>query len=264
MLALLLGATLYSYGSFALLLLVILVGGMWEFYRLVESEELRPQRWLGITMGLLIFCASVNLFGGEPKSSSVLYYLSLALIVPFLMLIVELLMGRGELVRSVGTSLLGVIYVALPLSLLLGLPFMITTTGWEPWCVLFFIFIIWANDVFAYLSGILLGRHKMCPKISPKKSWEGFVGGVVGAVVMGYVASRVLAADALLWCGLALVAAITGVLGDLVESQLKRKAGVKDSGSIIPGHGGVLDRFDALLLATPFVVAYLLILKILS
>ena len=103
-----------------------------------------------------------------------------------------------------------------------------------------------------------IGRHRLCERLSPKKSWEGFFGGLVGAVAMGFVAARVLGADQAAWAGLAFVAAITGLLGDLTESMFKRAAGVKDSGTLIPGHGGVLDRFDAMLLSAPFVFVYML------
>ena len=121
-----------------------------------------------------------------------------------------------------------------------------------------YVFIIWANDVFAYLVGMTLGRHRLCERLSPKKSWEGFFGGLLGAVAMGLLAARLLGADYLAWAGLALVAAVMGVLGDLAESMFKRAAGVKDSGTLIPGHGGVLDRFDAMLLSAPFVFVYML------
>ncbi len=258
MLALLLGATLYSYGTFLLLLLLVIVGGMWEFYRLAELDGVRPQRWLGMTMGLLIFLFAIVFFAEMSRPIDSLYFLPFILVIPFLMLIIELFAGKGDLFKGVGTTLLGVFYVAVPASLLIGVPLLIGEGVWNPWALLAFVFIIWANDVFAYLVGITLGRHKMCPTISPKKSWEGFVGGLVGAVAMGYAASQVLTMSPMLWCGLALVAAVTGVLGDLVESQFKRRVGVKDSGNLIPGHGGVLDRFDALLLATPFVFLFLL------
>ena len=124
--------------------------------------------------------------------------------------------------------------------------------------VLFYVFIIWANDVFAYLVGMSIGKHRLCERLSPKKSWEGFFGGIIGAVAMGLVAAYVQDGNYWVWAGLALVAAVTGVLGDLVESMFKRAAGVKDSGTLIPGHGGVLDRFDAMLLSAPFVFVYML------
>ncbi len=262
MLALLLGAVLYSYASFLLLALLILVGGMWEFYRLARIDGARPQRWLGLTMGLLLFLFAISYFAEMTQPYASLYFLPFLLIVPSLMFLVELFSEKADLFRNVGVSLMGVAYVALPVSLLIGIPLLINPLDWDPWSLLWYIFIIWANDVFAYLVGITLGRHKMCPSISPKKSWEGFVGGVVGAIVAGYVAACLLNADPLLWCGLALVASVMGVLGDLVESQLKRRVGVKDSGSLIPGHGGMLDRFDALLLATPFVFLYLLFYRL--
>ena len=124
-----------------------------------------------------------------------------------------------------------------------------------------FVFIIWANDVCAYLIGMTLGRHPLCERLSPKKTREGFLGGLAGAVGTGLAAARFLDADPWHWAGLALVAAVAGVLGDLVESLFKRSAGVKDSGGAIPGHGGVLDRFDALLLAAPFVFVYMVLVR---
>ncbi|MBE6196753.1 MAG: phosphatidate cytidylyltransferase [Rikenellaceae bacterium] len=264
MLALLLGATLGSYATFLLLLLAILLAGMVEFYRLARLDGARPQRWLGLTMGILIFVFAIVFFSGMADPGNSLYFLPFILCIPFLMLIVELFSTGGDLLKNVGSSLLGVGYVALPISLLIGMPLLIANGEWEPWSLLWFIFIIWANDVFAYLFGITLGRHKMCPTISPKKSWEGFAGGILGALVAGYAASQLLEQDLVMWCGLALVAAPTGVLGDLVESQLKRKVGVKDSGNLIPGHGGLLDRFDALLVATPFAFLYLVIYQSVS
>ncbi len=264
MLALLLGATLTSVGTFLVLLLTILVAGMWEFYHLARLGGARPQRLLGLMMGVLLFVFAIVFFSQMAGPVDSLYFLPFILVIPFLMCIVELFSEGGDLVKNVGASLLGVGYVALPLSLLIGIPLLLNDLEWEPWALLWFIFIIWANDVFAYLFGITLGRHKMCPSISPKKSWEGFAGGILGAVVAGYVASQLLGQDPMMWCGLALVAAPMGVLGDLIESQLKRKVGVKDSGNLIPGHGGLLDRFDALLVATPFAFLYLVIIRFVS
>ena len=158
---------------------------------------------------------------------------------------------------NIGITFMGVVYVALPFSLMCYIP-IIGSETWSPWMMIFYVFIIWANDVFAYLVGMSVGRHRLCERLSPKKSWEGFFGGIAGAVVLGLVAARVMDGSCWVWAGLALVAAATGVLGDLVESMFKRAAGVKDSGTLIPGHGGVLDRFDAMLLSAPFVFVYML------
>lgn len=267
MLVVLLGATLWSPWSFTALMALILIGGLWEFYALSRRCGAEPQHLMGLAIALAVFIAGIAAV--TPTQSEELgrwimmgkifsqYLLLLAL--P-LLLIVELFRFRERPVLNIGATLLGVVYVALPLAMILYIPR--AMGGWNPWIVLFFIFTIWANDVFAYLVGMSIGRHRLCERISPKKSWEGFFGGLIGAVVMGYIAARVLDMPPTMWCLLSLIAAITGVLGDLVESMFKRKADVKDSGNLIPGHGGVLDRFDALLLATPFVAVYLLIYTI--
>lgn len=111
-------------------------------------------------------------------------------------------------------------------------------------------------------GGVSVGRHHLYERISPNKSWEGFFGGIVGAIAMGCLAAWWLDGSYWLWCCLAAIAAVSGVLGDLIESMFKRAAGVKDSGNILPGHGGWLDRFDALIFSLPFVVAYLVLLYI--
>lgn len=139
--------------------------------------------------------------------------------------------------------------------LLLGLFYYL----WGAWSVLWYIFIIWASDVGAYLVGTAVGRHKLAPKVSPHKTWEGAVGGLLAGVAMGIWAADVQGHEVWLWIGLAVTAVVTGILGDLGESVLKRRAGVKDSSRLLPGHGGVLDRFDSLLFSAPFVFIYFLI-----
>jgi phosphatidate cytidylyltransferase len=129
-------------------------------------------------------------------------------------------------------------------------------TGWDARIAPAFMVVVWANDVFAYLVGVSWGRHKMSPRVSPHKSWEGFAGGVAGAtVVSAFIGRFWLGGDAWLWTAFGLVVSLAAVGGDLVESRFKRAAGVKDSGRLLPGHGGLLDRFDATLGAVP--VAFL-------
>ena len=130
---------------------------------------------------------------------------------------------------------------------------------WSAWAMLAFISIIWINDVFAYLVGVTLGKHRLCERISPKKSWEGFFGGLIGAVGAAVLLGYIFEGNLVIWGGLGLVTALAGVAGDLVESLFKREAGVKDSGRMMPGHGGFLDRFDALYLAAPFALFYLIV-----
>ena len=262
-----LGAILWSKWSFAALLLAIIVGGQIEFYRMAQKAGYWPQRAMGVVSGVLIFIVAFAMMWLFDKSSEldsrylmitgglVLYII---LLLP-LMFICELFRKSATPIANIATSLMGVVYVAMPLSLLLFIPLLLGGGEWKPWTLLFYIFIIWANDVFAYLFGITLGKHRLFERISPKKSWEGFVGGLIGAMGMGYLAATIMGGDHIEWIGMALIAAITGVFGDLVESLFKRSVDVKDSGQVIPGHGGWLDRFDALLLSVPFAFIYLVI-----
>ena len=263
MLIVVLGAMLLSKWSFMALMAAIAIGGMWEFYRFAEKAGYNPMKVLGIFTGIMILCTGVAamLFfdlGGDSASAPLLLIAAastLVLIVP-LMFICELYRKSATPIANIATSLLGALYVAFPMALLLIVPMLLGVGKWNPWIMILYIFIIWANDVFAYLFGITLGRHRLFERISPKKSWEGFFGGLLGAMAMGWVAATILEASVPMWVGLALVAAISGVFGDLVESLMKRSVDVKDSGNIIPGHGGWLDRFDALILSAPFVFIY--------
>ena len=259
------GAVLGSQWSFGALLLLILVGGQTEFYKLARETGLSPQRWMGLAVGVLLFALNFIVFRQFSRSVSdeaggaVLYLLLyIGLLLPTLF-VCELFRRSATPLANLGATLLGVLYVAVPLSLLLYVPVLAGDGVWRPETVLCYIFIIWANDVFAYLVGMTFGRHRLCERLSPKKSWEGFFGGLAGAVATGLAAAYALDANYWVWGGLALVASLSGVAGDLVESMFKREAGVKDSGQVIPGHGGVLDRFDALLLSAPYVFLYLLL-----
>lgn len=257
-----LGGIVWSQWSFGLLLALLLIVGMKEFYTLAEKHGNRPQRFVGLVAGLVLLglnfafvCDDIQILGNARRAFGA--GMAFLLLLMPVMFICELYRRGENPIANIATTLLGVVYVAMPFSLMCYFP-IIASEEWNPAVMVFFIFIIWANDVFAYLVGMSIGRTKLCERLSPKKSWEGFFGGVIGAVVLGLVAARVLGDSYLQWALLALVASVTGVLGDLVESMFKRAAGVKDSGSLIPGHGGVLDRFDAMLLAAPFVFVYML------
>lgn len=257
-----LGAIVWSQWSFGLLLAALLVVGMTEFYALAEKQGNRPQKVVGLVAGFVLFALNFAFVSddiqilGNARQAFACGMAFLLLLLPA-MFICELYRRRENPAGNIGTTFMGVVYVALPFSLMCYIP-IIGSDAWNPRVMLFYVFIIWANDVFAYLVGMSIGRHRLCERLSPKKSWEGFFGGIVGAVAMGLLAARMLDGSYAAWAGLALVAAATGVLGDLVESMFKRAADVKDSGSLIPGHGGVLDRFDAMLISAPFVFVYML------
>ncbi len=268
LLAVVLGAILWSKWSFGVLLLAIIIGGEREFYRLASKAGYQPQKLVGYIAGAVIFviafaCMLFLVGNGCITNADVLPGLTVVLILYIILLmpmmfINELFRKSETPIANIGSTLMGIVYVAMPLSLFLFIPVLMGQGEWNPLTVLFYIFIIWANDVFAYLFGITLGKHRLFERISPKKSWEGFVGGLLGAMAMGYLASVVMDGNHMEWMGLALIAAIAGVFGDLVESLFKRSVDVKDSGHILPGHGGWLDRFDALILSVPFVFLYLI------
>lgn len=165
---------------------------------------------------------------------------------------------------NIALTLMPIFYIAAPMALLAGIPLQICGGEWSPIVMVLYFFVVWSNDSFAYLAGITCGKRLLCEKLSPKKTWEGFIGGVVGSIAMAVAVAYVLDLSIVIWIGIAIIASISGVLGDLVESKFKRSVNIKDSGSLMPGHGGWLDRFDALLLSSPFVFVYLLIISLLT
>ncbi len=198
------------------------------------------------------------------------YYLALLLLVWGYCSMEFWQLARGRIVKLGGVIYIGLCMVAMWYFPVIG----DGMSGLEHWTQIFegwpagwdlriapaFIVVVWANDVFAYLVGVALGRHKMAPRISPHKSWEGFAGGIVGATTVAAVVGRWWAGGEMwLWALFGLVVALAAVGGDLAESWFKRAAGVKDSGRLLPGHGGLLDRFDATLGAVPVAFLFLLI-----
>ena len=191
-----LGAVIWSQWSFGALLLAMLVAGMLEFYGLAEKQGNAPQKIVGMAAGIVLFALNfafvsddIEILGGASQAFACGMAFMLLLIPA--MFICELYRKQQNPASGIGTTLMGVCYIALPLSLMCYIP-IIGSEVWTPWVMIFYIFIIWANDVFAYLVGMSVGRHRMFERLSPKKSWEGFFGGLAGAVAMGYAAARVL------------------------------------------------------------------------
>ncbi len=263
LLVVVLAAVWLSEYSFAALMLAIGVGSMWEFYRIAGKNGVRPQKWYSIIAGGAAIAAAFLVASGR------LGTVWLAGMVPLVALIffAELYRRHDNPLANISVSLGGLFYAALPMALMSFIAF--GGGGYDPYIILTYIFTVWVNDIFAYLFGVALGRHRLFERISPKKSWEGFFGGLICAVAFavlcGHLAESLTTGanptgpNPIIWGGLGLVIALTAVFGDLVESMFKRSAGIKDSGSIIPGHGGFMDRFDALLMSAPFAFIYCLI-----
>ena len=246
----------------SILFFVIILLCQREFYTFFKAGDVKPQSLVGVIGGLGFFLASVV------ASQTHLTFNTLFLIVPliFIVFIFELFRNRKDPIANIGYTILGIIYIAVPFTLLHQISYYTDfqfgdTYNYE--VLIGYFFILWANDTGAYLVGRKFGRRKLFERISPKKTWEGSLGGVFFGVLLGYVNSQLFEGlDTITWMILAVIVVVFGSLGDLVESLFKRSLGIKDSGKILPGHGGVLDRFDGIFISAPMVYAFLKILSI--
>jgi phosphatidate cytidylyltransferase len=259
--AIMLAGLLWNHWSFLLLFSVIHMGCWWEYFNLLEKidrSQFSIQQRLGfIAMGLafmLAFCGPAYSVGPYSLRGNFILPVSAA---GFVVLAFGLLYAKTILrPKAFAGAIAGFLYISIPWGLMISLrqknmDSFIGDMGWK--YPLLLIASIWINDTMAYIVGSLIGKTPLS-KISPKKTWEGTIGGaILAVVVVTSVAHFWLKTDLMMTAAIAATAAIAGTLGDLLESWLKRSAGVKDSGNMMPGHGGFLDRFDSMLLATPFV-----------
>jgi phosphatidate cytidylyltransferase len=264
--AVLLGCTYYGQISFSILFFIVTILGLWEFYSLAEKGRSFPQKIFGTIYGAILFLAFTLVLVGDkynvhtgniiiPITRILILFLFLSF---FLIFIFELFRKKDNPFKNIAFTFLGIIYVAVPFTLL---NFMGILKGAYNHQLMFGIFfLLWCNDAGAYIVGSLIGKHKLFPRISPGKSWEGSIGGAIITYGIVFIISNwytlISFAD---WMVIATILIVIGTLGDLVESLLKRSVNVKDSGSLLPGHGGILDRFDSLIMSVPFIVVYLLI-----
>lgn len=250
-----------------MILLFALITGLalWEYAGLVNQvENVAVNRFISTVAGVYSFIAVAGINSGYIQTNAVF--------VPYLLTVVylfisELYARNTNAINDWAYTMLGQMYIALPLATINVLAFRQSPDGLVTYNFLLplsvFVF-LWINDTGAYCTGSLIGRHKLFPRISPGKTWEGSVGGgllvVAVAAVIGYWDNRLMGMAGLSvveWMGLGLVIVVFGTWGDLVESLFKRTLGVKDSGRMLPGHGGMLDRFDSSLMAIPAAVIYL-------
>ena len=226
---------------------------MLEFYRLMRLQDYLPIRFLGVIVGALLFIGMFFIEGGYLPS---VYHMALFPLASFVFLIKLYKKSDVHPFINIALFYLGIMYVAVPFSLINILVFYNGYYSYE--ILLGLLFLTWANDIGAYFTGILFGRTKLFERISPKKSWEGSIGGGILSIVTSLAIGHYFhGLNSFEWISVAVIVVIAGTYGDLVESHFKRSIQIKDSGSIIPGHGGFLDRFDSLLIAVPFVVVFL-------
>lgn len=255
---------------FFLLFGVINAVAVWELNTLLLSPAERFNRFrkiMGVLVGMLPFvllACRLAYPGGWCGSAAAVNIVDLILygeILLFGVLLLSELFFMGEKpFPNVGNYLTGLFYVSIPLCLLL---FIATPAGdYHPHRVFGLLWLVWTNDTLAYLIGSRIGRRKLFPRISPNKTWEGTLGGAICTVGMAWLlAAFVPDYSTAQWLALGAIVGVFGTLGDLVESMLKRSVGVKDSGNLLPGHGGLLDRFDAFLFVLPFAWLALMLLR---
>jgi phosphatidate cytidylyltransferase len=256
----LLAATYFHPLSFTLLFGVFLIIASIEFCRLVSLSK---------TGAIIMAVTGFILFGYFNYLSNDFYtniLLNTACLVISISLLNELFSRKTITTKdnmSKQARLIG--YVIIPFLLIIKLPFL--TGYYEPYIIIGMFILIWANDTFAYIVGKAIGKRKLFERISPKKTVEGFAGGMLFTVLGAYFLGQSRDFSVLSpwqWMAFAAILVVFGTLGDLVESKLKRNAGVKDSGRIMPGHGGILDRLDSILFAIPFIFLYYQILYYVS
>jgi phosphatidate cytidylyltransferase len=243
--------------------LVMMIGTQVEYYRMMRITGVRPQVVTGIITGITVFLIS-SLVAANIISRN--WFL---LLIPMLavVMVIELYRNVEKPFDSLAHTYFSILYTVFPFSMMPfsafyreGLPSLINQSliTFSPGIVIGFFILLWTNDTAAYLVGITLGKHRLFERISPKKSWEGFIGGIVVTAAMAYLISGWLGVvEKSGWVIIGVIISVTGTYGDLIESMLKRSIGVKDSGSIMPGHGGFLDRFDSVVISYPMVYLFI-------
>jgi phosphatidate cytidylyltransferase len=254
--AALLGAAFNGNNSLVLLSIVFAFFSFGEWISLKSSSKksFKHQIWLFLIVSFPIL-GLLNVI--PPSIESIFHFISICL---FTLLCFQIAFSKKEgFPETLYHYAFGLVYIGLPLFLL---PEIVYLTGnKEPWLLVSIFILIWSTDSFAYLVGRFFGRRKFFERISPKKTWEGFFGGAFFTTVISLVLHHYIEILPLFgWIGLALIVIVFGAFGDLLESAFKRKYGIKDSGKFLPGHGGILDRIDSLLIVLPIAYFYLQIL----
>jgi len=237
---------------FAGLFFCVSLLGLHEFYKLLQKGGKFPQTCLGLISGGLLFA------GLAAVANNLIEAKNLYVLVPLIAIsfIIELYRNKPSPFENVALTLVGVLYIALPFGLMNF--FYLPGLHYTFIILLGFFVILWINDTFAYLFGSAFGKHRLFERISPKKSWEGSIGGALVSIIAVWLfASFDHSLSLIQWITITVIIVISGTLGDLVESMLKRSLNCKDSGTLLPGHGGILDRFDAVLISAPLIFVYI-------
>lgn len=252
--ATIIGCIIFNPFSFYILFALISILGLNEFYNLSKKNNANPQKIIGIITGFVLFSSNFLYASGNIEAKIFLIN------IPFIVLIFinELYRKKEQPFINIAYTFLGILYIALPFSLCNYLVLQPSNEViYTPHILLGLFILLWTSDSGAYVVGSQIGKRRLFPRISPKKSWEGSIGGAVFALIAAWIMSlyfkELILTD---WLIIAIITVVSGTYGDLSESLFKRSIDVKDSGNILPGHGGILDRFDSVLLAAPLVFTY--------
>jgi phosphatidate cytidylyltransferase len=251
------------FGDFTTIALAVLVAilGLDEFYKIAKLLNVKTDFTLGFLLGIVNLCLLFFI------DLNIIDFKWISLIIPSVLTVItaELYKKSNNPFKNIAFTLLGWIYILFPFYTLFKLGTFSNykvSDNFNSQMLFGFFIIIWTYDTGAYLSGRFLGKHKLFERISPKKTWEGFIGGIILAIIAAIIISKYFTTFEMFdWIFIAIIATVTATFGDLTESMLKRSAEIKDSGTILPGHGGILDRFDSVLFAAPAVFTYLFLIS---
>ena len=247
---------------FGAFLLFVTVGCTYEFFRMVARQGAKPCRLLGYFYAIIVLLVMLAspLLNQSMMGFRVVLIMFLLFPTTFaLSSIVQLWKQSEQPFRDAAYTMVPMLYVGIPLSLMLMI---VSDSASGVLLVMMLVAMVWVNDSGAYIGGSLMGKHKMWMRHSPGKTWEGTIFGTLVTILLAVFVGPLVCPDIVWghWLVLGLICSVVDTLGDLVESMLKRSVGVKDSGNIMPGHGGFLDRFDSLLIIMPFAYAYIVLL----
>lgn len=252
-------AIMYNRYTFIALFYIVNILGLLEFYKLMTLDFAVYRKIAGSVLSSSLYITFALVLSGVCELQLLLITIPLA----FLILVIELFLQSQNPFMNLAVMFFGIIYLTIPCIIVIEIPqIALEQFSYSYHFLLGYLCIVWASDSGAYAFGKLFGKHLLFERISPKKTWEGSTGGACCALIVAYVASLLVTEITFTsWMFIAFITIIIGTFGDLIKSLLKRKASVKDSGTILPGHGGILDRFDSLLSSALLVFCYLYIIK---
>ena len=252
--SLIVGSIVAGRFAFMALFSLITVASLLEFYRVSLRSKVKAHFVMGAVTGVVLFMVNF-LFASQYANTNIFLFL-----IPFVLsfYFLEIYKKHRTSISNLAITFFGLVYIAIPFSLINYFVFPHADGVYYFNILLGFFILLWSADTGAFIFGMLLGKHKLMPLLSPKKTWEGFIGGILFTVLVAVIISGI---DHTLhishWIVCALIISIVGMYGDMAESMFKRSVKIKDTGNILPGHGGLLDRFDSFLLAAPAVFFYL-------